>query len=66
VVAAAAMKMAATTVEARMMVTVPTALVTIALVALAIAHFVTRNIVANAITHVVAIAIKFISMQQRV
>ncbi len=60
------MKMAATTVEARMMVTVPTALVTIALVALAIAHFVTRNIVANAITHVVAIAIKFISMQQRV
>jgi hypothetical protein len=61
--AAAAMKMAATTADARMMVTVPTALVTIALAALAIAHFVTRNVVANAITHVVAIAIAFVSMQ---
>jgi hypothetical protein len=58
------MKTAATTVEARTMVTVPTALVTITLVALAIAHFVTRNVVANAITHVVAIAIAFVSMQQ--
>ncbi len=62
VVAAAAMKMAATTVEARKTVTVPTALVTIALVALAIAHFVSCNVVANAITHVVAIAIAFVSM----
>jgi hypothetical protein len=42
-----------------------TALVMIALVALAIAHFVTSNIVANAITCVVAIAIAFVSVQQR-
>jgi hypothetical protein len=56
------MKSAATTVEARTMVTVPTALVTIALLALAIAPFVTRNVIANAITHVVAIAIAFVSM----
>ncbi len=41
------------------------ALVMIALVALAIAHFFTRNIVASAITHVVAIAIAFVSVQQR-
>jgi hypothetical protein len=42
-----------------------TALVTIAFVALAIAHFVTRNVVANAIARVVAITIPFVSMQQR-
>jgi hypothetical protein len=59
------MKTAATTAEARTMATVPTALVTIALVALAIVHFVTRNVVANAITHVFAIAIAFVSMQRR-
>jgi hypothetical protein len=64
VVVAAAMKTSTTTAEARTMVTVPTALVTIALVALAIAHFATHNLVANAITHVVAIAIAFVSMQQ--
>ncbi len=57
------MKTAATTAEARMTATVPKALVTIALVSLDIAHFVTCNVVANAITHVVAIAIAFVSMQ---
>ncbi len=61
-VAAAAIKTAATTAEARSMATMPTELVTIALVALAIAHFVTRNVIANAITHVVAIAIAFVCM----
>jgi hypothetical protein len=59
------MKTAATTVETRTTATVPTALVTIALVALAIAHFATRNVVANAITHVVAITIAFVSMRLR-
>jgi hypothetical protein len=39
------------------------ALVTIALVALAIAHFITCNFVANAITRVLTIAITFVSMQ---
>jgi hypothetical protein len=59
------MKTAATTVEARMTALVPTALVTIALVALPIAHFVTRNVIATTITHVVAIAITFVSMHGR-
>jgi hypothetical protein len=36
--------------------------VPIALVAIAIAHFVTRNVVANAIARVDAIAIAFVSM----
>jgi hypothetical protein len=54
VVAAAAFKTAAATVEARMMATAAMALVTIALVALAITHFVTRNGIDNAIAHVVA------------
>jgi hypothetical protein len=57
------MKTAAATVEARTMVTVATVLVMIALVALAIAHFVTRNIVANAIARVVAVAFAFVSVQ---
>jgi hypothetical protein len=34
-------------------------------VALAIAHFVTRNIVANTIANVVTVAITFVSVQQR-
>jgi hypothetical protein len=59
------MKTTAMTAEARTTVTVPMALVTIALVTLAITHFVTRSVVANAITHVVAIAIAFVSIQQR-
>jgi hypothetical protein len=45
--------------------TAATALVTIALVALVIAHFVSCTVIANAITHVVTIAITFVSMQQR-
>ncbi len=40
-------------------------MVTIALVHLAIAHFVTRNAIANAIARVVAVAISFVSVQQR-
>jgi hypothetical protein len=40
------------------------ALVTIALVALAITHFITHNIVANAIAHVFVVAIAFVSVQQ--
>jgi hypothetical protein len=39
-------------------------LVTIALVALAIAHFVTRNVVANTIARVVAVAIAFVSVRR--
>ncbi len=39
-------------------------MVTIALVPLAMAHFVIRNVVANAITRVVAVAIAFVSVQQ--
>jgi hypothetical protein len=65
VVAAAAMKISAATAEARTMATAATTLVTIALVALAIDHFVTRKVVANAIARVVAVAIAFVSMQQR-
>ena len=67
-VAAAAFKTAAATVEARMTATAATAataattLVLIALVALAIAHFVTHNVFANAIVRVVAVAIAFVSM----
>ncbi len=57
------MKMAAVTVEVRTKATAATALVTIALVTLTIAHFVARHAVANAIAHVVAIAIAFFSMQ---
>ncbi len=47
------------------MATASTALVMIALVALAIAHFVTRNVVANATARVVAVAIAFVSVQRR-
>jgi hypothetical protein len=47
------------------MVTVAKALVTIAHVALAIAHFVSRNAIANAIVCVVTVAIAFFSVQQR-
>jgi hypothetical protein len=60
------MKMAAVTVEARTpapAATAATALVTIALVTLAIAPFVARHVVANAIARFVAIAITFVSMQ---
>ncbi len=46
---AAAMKMAAATAEARMAVMAAMALVTIPLVALAIAHFATCTVIANAI-----------------
>jgi hypothetical protein len=46
-------------------VTAAKVLVTNDLVALAIAHFVTRHIVATTITRVVAIAITFVCMQQR-
>jgi hypothetical protein len=42
---------------------VATTLVMIALVALTIAHFVTRNITANAIACVVSIAIAFVRVQ---
>ncbi len=42
-----------------------TVLVTIPLVALTIAHFITRHIVANAIIRVVAVTIAFVSVQQR-
>jgi hypothetical protein len=59
------MKTAEATVEARTMVTAATALVTIALFDLAIAHFVSRSVIANAIACVVAIAIAFVSVQQR-
>jgi hypothetical protein len=68
VVAAAAMKTAAVTVEARTKETVATAataLVMITLVTLAIAHFVARHVIIKAIAHVVTIAIAFVSMQQR-
>jgi hypothetical protein len=65
VVVAAAFKMVAATVEGRTMAMVATALVTIAFVALTIAHFVVRKVVANAITCFVAIAIAFVSVQQR-
>jgi hypothetical protein len=47
----------------RMTATAATALVTFALVALAIAPFVTHNVFANAITRVVAIAITIVSVQ---
>jgi hypothetical protein len=57
--------MAAATAEARTMATGAKALVTIALAALAIAHFVSHNIIANAIACVVAIAFAFVSEQQR-
>ncbi len=59
------MKTAATTVEARTKAMSATAMVMIALVTLAIAHFVARQVVANAIARVVTIAIAFVSMQQR-
>ncbi len=59
VVAAAAMKMAAVTAEARTTATAATAVI------LTITHFVTRHVIANAIVHVVTIAIAFVSMQQR-
>jgi hypothetical protein len=65
VVAAAAFKMAAATAEARTPTMVAMALVAIAFVALPTAHFVTHNIVANAIARVVAITITFVRVQQR-
>ncbi len=61
----AAMKTAAATAEARTMVMAAKALVTIALAALAISHFVSRNNVANANACVVAVAITFVSVLQR-
>ncbi len=57
--------MAVATAEARTMVMVAMVMVTFALVALAITRFVTRNVVAIAITGVVAVDITFVSMQQR-
>ncbi len=57
------MKMAAATAEARTRAMAATALVTIALVTLAIAHFFTCHVIANAIAHVVPIAIAFVSVQ---
>ncbi len=57
------MKTAAMTVEARTKATAATALVMIALVTLDIAHFVACHVLANAIAHVVATAITFVSMQ---
>ncbi len=65
VVAAAAMKMAAATVKARTIATAAAALVMIALVTLAIAHFITCHFIANAIAHVVAITIAFVSVQKK-
>ncbi len=59
VVVAAAMEMAVATAEARTTAMAATALVMIALVTLAITHFGTRYVIANAISHVVAIAIAF-------
>ncbi len=59
------MKTAATTAKVRSKAAVAMALVTIALATLTITHFVARHVVANTIAHVVAIAIAFVSMQQR-
>ncbi len=64
-VLAVAIKMAAAIAEARTMATAAKALVTIALATLAIAHFISRNVVANAIACVVAVPIAFVSVQQR-
>ncbi len=64
-VAAAAMKMAAALAKARTTVTAGNGVVTIALVALTITHFVTCHVVANAIAPFVANAIAFVSVQQR-
>jgi hypothetical protein len=64
-VVAAAMKMAVASAEATKAAMEAMALVMITLVTLAIAHFFTRNVVANAIARVVAVAIAFFSMQQR-
>jgi hypothetical protein len=60
--AAAAIMTAAMTAEMRTTVTAATALVMIDLVALAIAQFVTRHIVATTITLVFIIAIAFVSV----
>jgi hypothetical protein len=60
--AAAAMKTAALTAETRMTAMAAMALVTIALFTLTIPYFVTRHVIANAITRVVAIAIEFVSV----
>jgi hypothetical protein len=57
------MKTAAATAEARTTTTSATSLVMIALAALAIALFITHHVIANAIAHVVAIAITFVSVQ---
>ncbi len=49
----------------RMMVTVPTVLVLIALAAITIALFVARHLTAYAVSHVVAVAIAFVGRGQR-
>jgi hypothetical protein len=59
------MKTAVVTAEARTTAAVATALVTIALVTLALVYFVTHHVIVNAFARVVAIAITFVSMQQR-
>jgi hypothetical protein len=59
------MKTAAATAEARTTAMAAKALVTITLAALAKAHFVSRNVVANAIACVVAVAIACVSVGQR-
>jgi hypothetical protein len=65
VVAAAAIKTAAATVEAKMRATAAVALVMIALAALTIAFFVAHHVIANTIACVVPIAIAFVSVQQK-
>jgi hypothetical protein len=62
---AAVMKTTAVTAEARTTAMAAKALVMIALAALTIAHFVSRNTVANAIACVVDIAIAFVRVRQR-
>jgi hypothetical protein len=59
------MKTAAATAEARTLAMAVTVLVTIPLVTLDLAHFLNHNVDANAIAHVVAVAITFVSVQQR-
>ncbi len=64
-VVAAAMKTAAATVQARMTAMAAMALVTITLVTLVIAHFVTHNVINNAISCFAAVTIAFVCVQQR-
>jgi hypothetical protein len=63
VVAAAAFKMVAVTAEVRTTAMAAMALVMITLIALAVAPFITRIFLANAIACIDAIAIAFISLQ---